>query len=179
MSRIAFAARALISALVIFGLLGCGSDMKPERPYSLPFSLDQAGSTVKFEIEVLDKEVGFALDLAFYFSDQVQRAHLQKQIGDYPMHPNSTTFNKDHPDAGLVVPLQLSVKRASEVIFVGRRDTQGSYSKSAGTPGYINRNIYGKVLQKGKYQIEVTNLVAQSAFKGYRVDIKIPGDRKV
>jgi Domain of unknown function (DUF5625) len=160
-------------------LAGCGPDMKPARPYAVPFNIEQAGHTATIDIEALEDNVGVALDLVFYLEDSKQRNYLLNHVGYIPIYRDSHESERKSVGAGIVVPIQVLVKDANQVIFQGLILTQGSYSLSGATPGYINRNIWGKVLSKGKYRIELTNVEAQPLFKGYRTEIKIPGDRKV
>ena len=168
--------------LVLTGILlllaGCGADMKPKRPYAVPFDLSRAGHVAKFDIEVLEPNVGVALTLVFYFQDEAQRKYLTDAVMRAIRDPNFPD-SLEKKETGQVVPIHVKVTSGQETVFEGVRLTKGAYSGSAATPGYLNRAIWGKGLPKGKYQIQITNLEAQPVFNGYKVEIKIPGDRKV
>ena len=170
----------LVLISILLTLVGCGADMNPKRPYTVPFDLSKAGHVVKFDIEVLEPTVGVGLILVFYFQDEAQRKYLfdavKRQIRD-PDQPNSTQT----PETGQIVPIHVKVTSGQDTVFEGVRLTKAASSWGGPAPGvgYINRNVWGKGLPKGKYQIQVTNLEAQPVFNGYKVDLRIPGDSKV
>lgn len=170
--------RRAMACIGSLALTGCFADMKPPRPYAVPFDLSKAGHTVKFEIEVVDKDVGVALRLVFHHENDEQRKYLFQHVMD-TLQDSTRPPALDNPPVGRIIPLHVRLSNENTVIFDGIRATQSSVSWSAGTPGYINRGIYGRVLPKGKYQIEITNVEGQPIFNGYRISIDIPGDSKV
>ena len=167
----------LLSALALKYIV-YSPDMKPARPYAVPFDLSKAGHVVKFDIEVLEPEVGVAVTLVFYFQDLAQRKYLTDAVMRKLRDPN-LPHSLQNQEIGQVVPIHVKVTNGQQTIFDGVRLTKDAYSLSAATPGYLNRAIWGKGLPKGKYQIQVTNLEAQPVFNSYKVEIKIPGDSKV
>jgi Domain of unknown function (DUF5625) len=162
----------------VFLLSACSTDMKPPRPYALPFDLNQAGNTASFDIEVLANELGVGLIFMFHHSDKMQREYLRSKVCEDALQPSSPVSSAN-PRTGLIIPTEVRFIRGDTVLFNKILQTKGCLSGSAGDVGWFDRSISGMVLPKGKYRIEVKNIEAQPAFQKHRVEIRIPSDRKV
>jgi Domain of unknown function (DUF5625) len=163
---------------LMLALVAC-NDMKPPRPYTVPFDISRAGYSQTIDFEVLRDDTDIGLNMHFHFNDRAQQDYLRGKVCDDEPNPNST-FAMSNRRLGESIPMHVRLTRGDVVLLDKLVNAANCFSWSAADQGVIRRS-FGISLprQRGKYRFEIRNISAHPLFNGYQVEIAIPGDRKV
>ena len=172
---------------LVLTLAGC-DDMKPPRPYIVPFDVSVAGYVQTINFEVLRDDTDIGLNMLFHFNDRTQQDYLRDKVCDDEPNPNSA-IAMNNRRLGLPIPLHVRLTRGETLLldkviittdcFGWSAADQGVIFRGIKTTGLLPKNLYGRGFPKGKFRFDIRNLQAQPVFQGYKLEILIPGDRKV
>ena len=163
---------------LVLTLAGC-DDMKPPRPYIVPFDVSVAGYVQTINFEVLRDDTDIGLNMLFHFENRAQQDYLRDKVCDDEPNPNST-FAMSNRRLSESIPVHVRLIRGDAVVFDVVHSTSNCFGWSAANRGVFYRYVkVGGLLPRAKYRFEIKNLNGQAVFNGYKVEIAIPGDRKV